>query len=91
MTKQILSLMLITLALNVNAAGALMNWPGNVKSVAVLTTNVEVKSGCLDCDFDQKHVRENLGLDHVNYTAPTLEKDQIIVFQTTVPMLSLEL
>ncbi|CAH1602180.1 MULTISPECIES: hypothetical protein [Vibrio] len=91
MTKQILSLMLIALSFNVNAAGALMNWSGKVKSVAVLPTNIEVKSGYLDYDLDQKHVRENLDLDHIDYTAPTLEKDQLIVYQATVPMLSLEL
>ncbi|HDM8221200.1 TPA: hypothetical protein P0E24_000206 [Vibrio campbellii] len=87
MTKKILSLMLITLSFNVNAAGALMNWSGQVKSVATSPTNVEVKSGYVDYDLDQSHVRENLQLNNPK----SMEKDQLIVFESMVPMLSLAL
>ncbi|GLR05816.1 hypothetical protein [Vibrio hyugaensis] len=91
MTKQILALILFTLPLNVNAAETVINWSGKVKSIAVQPSNVEVKSGYIDYDLDEKHIHQALSIDKLNWTPPTLEKEQLIVYRTNIPLLSLEL
>lgn len=87
MNKKLLAVVLMSLSMNVTAAGIALNWSGQVKSVATSPTNVEVKSGYIDYDLDQSHVRENLELNNPK----SMEKDQLIVFESMVPMLSLAL